>query len=247
MKFGISPNKTFRGDLEIMLQAIKDGEHFAFAKFADGELAILANQYIDLTQKCFGEFKYDPNDPSDDNYRKLLLASFQYNSPGYHVGIGCPCCIGETNAKLMAEMSLKSDDQITWTNLIVNGNYEYYCKYVIPAFLQYDIFLVCNHQANIRQLPFKDKLTRVWQIGTNAWKENLDLIDTIRNISVENALFLFAAGPFGSMLCHQLYLFSPVNTYIDIGSTLDPWLFGCGTRGYHFPGSQTRNKICQWI
>ena len=42
--------------------------------------------------------------------------------------------------------------------------------------------------------------------------------------SFENHLFLFSAGSLSNLLCHELYSTYPSNTYIDIGSSLNPFM-----------------------
>ena len=88
-------------------------------------------------------------------------------------------------------------------------------------------------------------------IGKNAWVENTNLIDEIKLFitknNVKNGLFLFCAGPFGNILTHQLFEHCKDNTYIDIGSTLNPLLLENNVlnRGY-LRGESSRNKICIW-
>ena len=53
---------------------------------------ILSNNFIDITSKANGEFKYDPKDPADKFYREELVKSHLFNHPEYYVGISCPCC-----------------------------------------------------------------------------------------------------------------------------------------------------------
>ena len=62
-----------------------------------------------------------------------------------------------------------------------------------------------------------------------------------------NKLFLFACGPFGNMLAHQLWESNKKNTYLDIGSTLNLWLHSEGfIRDYYKDGSHYQNKVCVW-
>jgi hypothetical protein len=42
---------------------------------------------------------------------------------------------------------------------------------------------------------------------------------------VRGWLFLFCSGALGTILAHQMYAFCPENTYLDIGSSLDPYLY----------------------
>ena len=239
--------KTFRGDLEYFIKKLQNKEYFAFSKYADGELRILADQHIDIRSKANGEFKYDPKDQEDYFYREQLIRSFQYNHPDYYVGIGCRCCIGEDYFNWMKTESHQPLQNLTWANIFVNNNYEYYQKYMIPLYNDYKVVMVCNYKADLSNLPFN--VIKDFRVGTNAYKENYNLheeiIDWVNKNGIKNKLFLFCAGPFGNILSWKLHSNSQNNTYLDIGSTLDPYMKLGKTRGY-LNGSDTLNKICIW-
>ena len=247
MKFGVE-NKTFRGDMETIFNALKNKERFAFSKSADGELSIMKGDNINLIHKANGEFKYDKNDSSDQFYRDKLIEAFQYKDPNYFVSVGCPCCIGHSDYQYMKTLSNQSPENLTWANVFVNGNYNYYVKNFIPEYANHKIILICNKNAKPYNV-FGDNLVKDFRVGTNAWKNDYNLIDEIKIYIDENDikdhLFLFAAGPFGNILIYELFKHNQNNTYLDIGSTLDPQ-FGLGkTRGY-LAGADTLNKICIW-
>lgn len=247
MKFGVE-NKNFTEDIKIIFNALKNKEHFAYSKYADGELKILMGDNIDILNKCNGEFKYDNSDKSDQDYRNKLIESFKYCDSNYHIGIGCPCCIGNENYQWMKKLSSCDKKNITWANIFVNGNYNFYVDNFIPEYKNHEIIIVCNHKANLTKL-FGDNLVKDFRVGTNAWKNDFKIIDEIKQYitdnNIKNHLFLFAAGPFGNILTYELFKFSKENTYIDIGSTLDPLMDLGGTRGYH-NGAPTLKKICTW-
>lgn len=240
-------NRTFNTDIEIIFNKLKNREHFAFSKYADGEYKILTNQYIDILNKENGEFKYSPNDPTDAFFRDQLIESFQFNHPNYYVGIGCKCCMGEQSFKWMKNNSHQKETNLTWANIFVNSNYSYYQEYIIPLYTNYEVVIVCNHKAKLDNLPFN--VIKDFRVGVNAYKKDFNLVEKLLSWTKENKvkdkLFLFCAGPLGNILTHRLFKDFPINTYLDVGSTLDP-LLGLGrTRGY-LKGSSTLNKTCIW-
>ena len=82
------------------------------------------------------------------------------------------------------------------------------------------LILICGHYifSNNKFLKLK---TRYENIDTN----------------IKDSLFLFCAGPFGNILAHQLFESNPNNIYMDIGSTLNPWLQSEGfKRDYYING-----------
>ena len=237
---------SFRGDIEFILEKIKKGENFALTRSGDGELSIMANKFIDITKKANGEFKFDPNDISDELYRKELIKSHIYSDPKYYVGISCPCC--ENTQKVEWMRKTVGTDNITWANLFVNNNYEFFINNFIPEFKKQKVFIVCNHKSKVDLLPFE--VEKEFFVGTNAYKKDYYIVEDIKKYitdnNIKNSIFIFCAGPFGNILTHKLFEFNKENIYLDCGSALDP-LMGLGkTRGYHSQNYHTRNKVCVW-
>lgn len=235
MEFNIE-NKNFNGDLKIIFDALVKKEKFSFSKYADGEFAILINKNI---TNC-DNWTFNPI--TDKKYRDELLHSFKYNQDGYYVGISCPCCVGINDANWMKDNVGVRPENLTWANIFVNGNYNYFKDKFIPEFNNHDIIIVANENANISNLPFK--IEEHIKITGTAWKDNFDLLETLPKKNYKDKLFLFCAGPLGNMLAARMWENNKNNTYMDIGSTLNGYLVGAN-RGY-LRGANTLNKICTW-
>lgn len=221
MKFTTPPNKNYRKDIEILKLTLENNENITFSKFCDGELSILINKETNNN-----EFFFDPHDPSDIDQRLLLLESFKYKNPRYFVGITCVSIFGLDTHRYMKSICKQPECNLTWADLFVNSNYTYYVENIIPIFQKRNIILVCNENGKIENLPFKPKF--VFKVGDSALKYNLNIIDDIKRLIIDNALtnyiFLFCCGPLGNVLSHQLTLFNENNSYLDVGSTLNPYL-----------------------
>lgn len=228
--------KTFEGDFFKIFNLLKEKKKFSFSKYADGEYAILRNQKI---TNCDG-WTFDPD--KDMRYRQALLESFGFSDDEYYVGISCPCCVPRGHVDWMRGNVGVDDDHLTWANLFVNGNYDLFKIHFLPEFENHDIILVASVRGNPANLPFK--IEEHYGIFKAAWKENYDLINILINQNYKDKLFLFCAGPLGNMLAHRLWAVNKDNIYIDIGSTLNPWLVG-SNRGY-LKGRKTINKKCVW-
>jgi hypothetical protein len=237
--------KTYRGDLIKFKKKLENREPFAFSRYGDGELRILMGAL-----KKHQEFKYDPEDPADLLPRERLLESFRYQSPNYHVGIACPECVGEEKFAWAKRNSGQDDDHLTWACLFVNSNYGYYREKVVKIFKEYGVVLVCQRSATPENLPFS--VCRDFRVGINAWKDDYSIVEEIgsyiKREKVKGNLFLFCAGPFSCTLTHQLHTICDENTYLDIGSTLDPLLFGSAglTRRYLRGAKSELEKMCIW-
>jgi hypothetical protein len=228
--------KTFQEDLLILFDLLKNKTPFSFSKYADGEYAILINKHM---TNC-DNWTFNPI--IDGVYQKELLNSFQFNEDGYYVGISCPCCVSQADVDWMRKNVGVDKEHLTWANIFVNGNYNNFKKYFIPEFSNHDVILLANQNATIQNLPFK--IEEFIPIGKTAWKENFSLVEELPKKEYKNKLFLFCAGPLGNMLAAKMWKYNKNNIYMDIGSTLNPWLVG-NNRGY-LRGSDTLNKICIW-
>lgn len=240
--------KNFEDDFYKFLSKIKLNKYFSLSRWGDGELSILDGKFIDLREKGDGEFRFDPNLDEYTELRKKLFLSYNYNDDDYYIGIACPCCVGNEKFQYMKEKSNQDDEHLTWANLFVNGNYSKTVNEFIPELNNHIVNLVVNKNSKLNNLPFN--INKVWYIDKDAWKDNYYLIDEIKKYifdnNVKNEIFLFAAGPLANILTYELWVFcSKNNTYIDIGSILDPYLQLKLTRGYLL-GANTLNKICIW-
>jgi hypothetical protein len=228
--------KNFTQDFFKIYNLLKKGEPFSFSKYADGEYAILINQRI---TNCDG---WTFNPISDSKYQKELLDSFRFGEDGYYVGISCPCCVPMAHVNWMRQNVGVKDDNLTWANIFVNANYSNFNKFMIPEFSNHDVILVANENGNANNLPFK--VEEHIKITGTAWKDNFNLVDELPKRDYKNKLFLFSAGPLGNMLAAKMWKYNKNNIYLDIGSTINPWLVG-KNRGYLI-GDRTLNKVCVW-
>ena len=228
--------KLFKNELEKLFLRLQSGKKFAFSKYADGEWAAMQGRHVNN-----GEFNFDS---SYFTQVSALKKSFVFKDDDYYVGISCPCCQGNDHQK-MKEASGQDDDHLTFANIFVNANYPLYKDIFINEFKKNDIHLIANKKSKIENLPFK--LENFYPIEYDAWSHNINIIDEILNQDLKNKLFLFCAGPFGNILAHQLWENNKKNVYLDIGSTLNPWLMSEGfIRGY-LRGADTSQKICVWV
>ena len=226
--------KYFREEIENLLEKLKSGEKFSFSKYADGEW--MAMLEVNMNNKEF-EVTEDTKKAS-----KELRKSFCFKDENYFVGISCPCC----NAKHhygMKEYSYQDEKNLTFANIFVNSNYDFFVKNFVEEFSNHSVHLVANEKSNIKNLPFE--VEKFYPVGFSAWINNCNLIDEIISEKHEDKLFLFCAGPFGNILAHRLWEANKKNIYMDIGSTLNPWLESEGFKRGYFSGPD-RNQVCVW-
>jgi hypothetical protein len=228
------PLKDYKKDIRIIAESLRKKENFSISKFCDGELSIILNQAIDNK-----EFSFDPRDKRDQDSRRLLINAFQYKNPRYYVGITCVKVFGLQTHRQMKMISGQDESNLTWADIWVNSNYPYYVKNILPIFKERKTILVCNERGHTDALPFVP--SKIFTVKNSAFRENIDIVDKIKEYidsnGVSGCIFLFCCGPFGNILCHQLTEHNENNTYLDIGSTLNPYLKSEGFKRDYYVGS----------
>jgi hypothetical protein len=229
-------NKIFEEEIYRIFNLFKKGSPFSFSKFADGEWAAIQNENLNNSE-------FENNSGVNQFFRDKLIESIKYKDPNYYIGTCCPCCNGEI-AQKMRDFSGQDEDHMTFANVFVNTNYGIYKKLFFEQYKNYDIHLIANKNSKIENLPFK--IEKFYPIGFSAWINDYHLIEQILNANLKNKLFLFCCGPFGNILAHQLLLNNKENIYLDIGSTLNPWLQSEGFKRDYYCGGYFSNRTCIW-
>ena len=240
MKFTTPPNKDYRQDIEIIYNALNNGENITFSKYCDGEMSVMENTSIDNK-----EFWFDSNSILDMSKRSTLIESFQFKHPQYFVGVMCAKVFGLESHRKMKNLSGQTEEHLTWADIFVNSNYKYFVEKIIPTFIDRDVILFCNRYGDIENLPFRPKV--VIGVENNAWEDNWSYIDLTKKLITEHELedhiFLFCCGPFGNILAYELTKHNDRNTYLDIGSTLNPWLQSAGFERHYYMGDNFFSRL----
>lgn len=231
--------KIFQEEIKIIEKRLISGEKFAFSKYADGEWGMMNNVVISSR----GEFDYKQEDVF---YSTKLMESYRFKDDGYYIGISCPCCQGMETHKRMLLSSRQKEGHVTFANVFVNANYPYYVDNFVPFYKTQKVVLVCNRQAKLENLPFKPE--KVYFIDHTAYKTNYGLIEEMKTDSagVSDFVFLFSAGPLGNLLAAELWKANKNNVYLDIGSTLNPWLQAEGHKRDYYIGKDFSRQVCVW-
>lgn len=234
-------------DFDKLKTKLLESENFAFIRFSDGEGFILYNKFLQLNDDnyqigntigyaSYGKEEQKLFDPEKHSfYRQKLIESLEYVAPNYYKGIpvrtSCDAC--GFNFDEIVENAGGDSEYLTFANLWNNANYPKFIKEIVPIFSDKKIVMVVNECANISKLPFK--VVKDFRVGTNCFINNYDIIEQIKiyisENNISNYVFLVSAASLSNLIIHQLYQIFSNNTYIDIGSTLNPIMDMTGWRG----------------
>lgn len=231
--------RKFKEDFNTLKKHIQSKQKFAFSKYADGEWFILNNTRL----TNIDNWTYDP--ATDSLFSKMLLDSLKYKDRDYYIGISCKCCDPIKSVWYLNNIN-SSNDNVTFANIFVNGNYPLFKNEMLPLFNSYqNVFLIANKLSRLENLKNVLKLDDFFGIDKEAFKTNLGIIDKLIKHSehIKDSLYLFSAGPLGNVLAHRLWESNKNNTYIDIGSTLNLWL-NDNIRCYQLPGTIFTEREC---
>jgi hypothetical protein len=241
--------KTFNGDFNKIKSHLLNGTNFSFTRFSDGELFVLQNKRLELNEDHYiigdqrGGGWYNKEEqktfiPGEHEfYRKKLEESLACNLPKFYRGICTRPDVDLDTFNWMVDLGGGDSETLTWSNLFINGNYEKFINEIVPIFKTKKVILVVNESANINKLPFK--VEKDFRVGTNCFINNYGLIDEIKTYitenNIKNHLILVSAASLSNLIIHELHKLNTNNTYLEIGSTLNPimdmegWK---GSRGY---------------
>lgn len=244
--------KNFKEEFFKILNLLQLREPFAFSRFSDGEVSVLKNKHLVLAEDYFiQEDVYGENavrapipymeeerkefDPEKHSfYHQKLVEAFKFRKNNYFKGIPGTNEWGRQAFDYCIGLYGEDDhEHLSFSNLMINGNYDLFIKMMVPEFKGRDVILVCNENASFEQLPFPIK--KDFRIGSNCMINNYGLIEEMKEYisdnNIKDSVFLFSAATLSNFLIHELYKDFDQNQYIDIGSSLSPLLGLQGWRG----------------
>jgi hypothetical protein len=243
--------KDFDQDFNLLKTMLEENRPFAFTRFSDGEMFILQNKKLILAEDHFitgeisGRNKYTVEElksflpERDQDKRRHLVESYKFNSENYFKGIPTKAegHVGDENFKYMIDLLGGDFTNLTFANLLINGNYKRFVEEIIPILSRKKVYYIVNEKAELDNIPFD--LEGKFLIGNDCMNRNYnltsDLPKFISKNKIKNCVFLFSAASLSNLLIYEAHKIEPDNTYLDIGSCLNPLLNLEGwryTRGY---------------
>ena len=231
--------KDYVAELEKFTEMVRRNENFALIRFADGEGSIVDNNPEWLSRKRRSSaWEHVPGNKEHEAFRNKLIQSLEYNSPNFYIGI--PCTEGHQKRfhylfKYLMDRTTCPEEQLTFATVFKDYNWKKFLTEFVPLCTRKESYLVSNAFSKMPRehwLKFDDHFTVPQQNAHLKVDETTNnILSHIKEHNTENAVFLFAAGPGTNVIIHKLWQACPNNTYIDIGSTLDNYLFkhsSCG-------------------
>ena len=213
----------FEEDFFYFFGKLKRNESFAYTRFSDGEICVMQNKELKLADDhvVMGETRYgfgysaDDHkhyDPNEHGFLKdILIEAYKYKKENYFVGGICKdcTCASREFAPWMHELYGQIDDKLTSANLLVNSNYPLFVGHFIPELKKKKLVFICSENADLDNSEFN--VVKDFRVGKNC-------------IVIEGHVFLLSASSLSEVLIYELFKHNDKNTYIDIGTTLHPYI-----------------------
>jgi hypothetical protein len=232
-------SKTFRGEFDKFVGKLQEKENFAFGRFSDGELFMLQNKEVALAENHYitGELrgigKYTPEEqkhfkPEDHKfYRDKLEEAFKCRKNNYFKGISGRVDVGEEDFQWQLNLYGEGDEEhLTFANVFINNNYPRFLTEVVPHFTEREIIFVVNEAANLEGLPFAVK--QDFRIGSNCMIDSYETVQKVKDYldtnNIKDHIILCSAASLSNYVIHECYKEHEENTFLDIGSSLNPYM-----------------------
>lgn len=237
--------KDFNQDFEYFTNLILSDNNFAYARYADGEVALMLGKSIGLGSQAFHIDKWSsPNGLT--RVGKELLETLDHQEHNYYYAISSNTDWADDNHFLISKLKTNN---ITFANLWINANYQK--MKVFYQNLKKSIYIICNQKAKKENFPFPIiEIIPFPDDCINFWEQNGDIyLNYIREQlpNINNQTFFISAGPVSEILIHNMYKVNPNNQYIDVGSSIDEFVHGYPTRPYMDPNSQYAKEISYFL
>lgn len=225
--------KVFKDDLEFIKSKILNKGPFAFARYADFELAVLTNNKI---TSC----DHITVSEEDREFGKELYDTLLHKESNYFYGISCPCC-DMHSYQTYKRILTNSWDRVTFSNMFVNSNWNSATEFLMSY---KDKIFIANENAKL-EVPFFKCPSNVLIAYRSKRLELKNYYESIAK-NYNSQLFCISAGPLAEIIIHWMYNANPNNQYIDIGSALDTYIHKTATRDYHIPGRVFNLRTCHF-
>jgi hypothetical protein len=241
--------------LETFYDALAGGRHFALTRYADGEAAILQGRELESIGSNRNWCWRPSRGIGDTTFSQELSEALDCSDQNYCIGISCPCCGPADYSYYVNRISsARLQRQVTYSNLFSNGAWKYLKTGVVNVVsgTRRTIVLVTHWNKDFARAksiltenpvevlaigakdfdgrgPFRGGAVRWYCAERAVLKHRFSALAS----SIADAIFLVQAGPLANILIHQMFLANPRNTYLDMGHSLDPILYGNPSRVFH--------------
>ena len=225
--------------LHYFLERVRSRESFTFVRFSDGELEILRNHEVEISEKfvysSFGKSSYNYprfdhkrfRPESGEAIRRALVESLAFTHVDYFKGV--PASHNQSrvfDARAAREFCYEiggscQNNQWAFADIFVNSNYLSFKRLFIPVFWTIpNLVFIGNYRMNPFLLNPQALHIQVPDGAFDNFSTNVERIVSEASDSPEGAVVLSSASSMSNVVGHRLRLARPDLTFIDVGTAL---------------------------
>jgi hypothetical protein len=212
-------------------------------RFGDGELMLTEGKPVG-SQTQAGQIDRWQAPAHLTRLGQVLRHVLSCEEPQLHFGIPCTCCNPAGHQWLTTKLRRS---QLFPANLFVNANYPRF-QALMAALADRPVAVVVNERAATCRLPFRSlREQRVPDQCVTRFQSHAEEVQAQSRATVSDlrgVIVLVAAGPMSEALIHVMWNSNPHNTYLDVGSAIDEYLYGQKTRPYQIAGTAYAQRHC---
>jgi hypothetical protein len=233
----------FLRSLNDYLRRITSRVPFAAYRFGDGELMLSDGVAVGEATQAHRVDRWNaPEGLSRLGHDLRVVLDTQEQC--FHFGIPCLCCNAAGSLALKARIR---KSPVFAANLFINANYPHFVKF-LRELGDHPVSVIINQRADEWMLPFRvqKRLSVPDDCVRNYEKDKYAILSAARDFAMRCRfeLILVSAGPLSEVLIFAMWNANPNNTYIDVGSAIDEFIYGERTRPYMIPGSPYAVRQC---
>lgn len=199
---------------QFVINNIKKDTPFAYVRFNDGEM-----MGIDK----IGSVVARGDQYVTEELHIALKESISHKQENYYIGIPCSSCFNNYN-KLANNLIGDYEYKVSAVAL-TNRNWAKFISEISNAIGNKPIRFISGNDQNLDFLKNKMNFNIVNHThlqAKNSWSQKDNLSNYLENVN-DGDIVMISLGPTARILCRKWFELRPKVTFIDIGSTLDPF------------------------
>ena len=247
-------------DLQRLIILLKNEKPFCFVRFSDGEISILRNNYLEITEgvthfrgrtfknnyKKHDIKKFDPI--LNQEIRGDLLSSAIFRKKNYFKGVPATHNNQVEDRDFMIRLNGGMTEEITFADLLMNSNFLDFNNKMLPVILKKkNLAVIGNFRgklnrtiAHAKYIPIQDNFFENYFATLNSVVNKINLLP-------EKSVVISSASSLSNIVGWKIFSIRPDITFIDVGTTINSLIGIKGNfRYYHSLLSDDPVKIAKY-
>ena len=232
-------------NIQTFYEKILNKESFCFVRFSDGEVEIIRNRYLKISngitffrgkqsKNNFSQIDSKEFDPKINyDIREDLILSSISSMPNYFKGMPHKRFIKDRD--LLVTLNGGLDEKITFADLLINSNYKFFREKIVPLISKYkNVYLIANYRAKPIDILSESEHIKIPDNFFDNYNQIRDkVIHKLLDIP-KGSLILSSASSLSNIVGHRIFQIRKDITFLDVGTSINDLLsLDKITRSYH--------------